>query len=115
MTGVATGEESSFRSANSLMPIAVEDIASAAPSTMDEASDCESASANSANNNSDSTYCAEPKPSTSRRIERNCGNENSSPIENIKNTMPYSAIARACSESGISLNACGPSSMPTTR
>ena len=115
ITGFATGADSSLRSASSLMPIAVDDIASAAPSTTAEAKLCASASAISANSSRESRYCAEPRPSTSRRIERNCGSENSSPIENIRKTMPYSAIARACAESGISLNACGPSSMPTVR
>ena len=115
MTGLAIGDDSSFRSAKSLMPMAVDDIASAAPSTIDEARVCESANAKSANSSSDNTYWADPSPMTNRRIERNCGSENSSPIENIKNTMPYSAIERACSESGISLNACGPSNMPTMR
>ena len=115
MTGRATGADNSFRSANSLMPIAVDDIASAAPSTIADANVCENASAMVANSTSDNTYCVVPKPSTNFRIERNCGSENSSPIENIKNTMPNSAIALACAESGISLNACGPSNMPTIK
>ena len=48
--------------------MAVDDIASAAPITMADASVCESASAISANSSSDSKYCVAPKPSTSRRI-----------------------------------------------
>ena len=36
------------------------------------------------------TTCMPPKPNTSLRIARSLGNENSSPMLNIKNTMPIS-------------------------
>ena len=50
-----------------------------------------------------------------RRIERSLESENSSPIENIRNTTPNSARFCAPAESGIKPNACGPTTMPTAR
>ena len=37
------------------------------------------------------TTCAIPRPKTFRRIDFSLGNENSSPMENIRKTMPNSA------------------------
>ena len=59
--------------------------------------------------------CASPRPNTARRIAFNCGRLNSSPIENIRNTMPNSARPLRSTLAGTHASACGPTAMPTMR
>ncbi len=96
--------------------IAVEDIATAPPTTTATAGAMRyAATAIAATMPAVSTVCAPPTPSTSPRIATNLGRENSRPRVNTRKTTPKSASRRVVSVSAASASAFGPSSMPTTR
>ena len=62
-----------------------------------------------------SSTCNMPKPNTWRRMARNLGRLNSSPIANMRNTTPNSPRCRTPAESCASASACGPISTPAAR
>ena len=105
---------SSMRSASILETIAVELIASAPPSV----NPCSQAKPSKCSPTIAMTVviatCANPRPNTARRIAFNCGRLNSSPMENIRKTMPNSAKSRTSLLSGTQPSACGPTAMPIT-
>ncbi len=86
---------SSSRSASSFIRIAVDDMASVAPSrnAADSGSGRNRPAAQPAavTRTIVSTTCPRPSPKTRLRMLFSLGSENSSPIENIRNTTPNSA------------------------
>jgi hypothetical protein len=105
---------SSSRSESKRDTTAVEDIAAAPPSTRPACHPAPSAMQIATPIAIVSPTCAAPSPNTTRRIITSFGRLNSSPIENIRNTMPISARCRVVSVSGISASENGPSASPVT-
>ncbi len=109
------GVASSIRSASIFDTIAVELIASAPPSATPA---CQPQPARLSASIATAVVivtCASPRPNTARRIAFSCGRLNSSPIENIRNTIPNSASWRVSAVSATHASACGPTAMPTAR
>ncbi len=85
--------------------MAVEDIDSAPPMTIDTSHESPSNRPTPTNSPVVSSTCARPRPNTSRRMATMRGHENSSPSVNSRNTTPISASSCVRLES---------SSMPST-
>ncbi len=109
------GVASSIRSASIFDTIAVELIASAPPSAKPTCHPDPSIDTRIIAPAVVIATCANPSPNTARRIDFNCGRLNSSPIENMRKTMPNSARSLASALSGTHASACGPTAMPTMR
>ena len=95
--------------------MAVEDRASAPPSTSAPSTGTPAHQATSAASAVVSTTCEPPSPTTARRRLQNCASENSRPIMNSRNTTPISASRCRVSLAGIQPRAWGPARMPTSR
>ena len=115
MTSRPCGVASSIRSASIFDTIAVELIASAPPSANPVCQPNPSSGSAIVAPTVVIATCARPSPNTVRRIAFNCGRLNSSPIENIRKTMPNSARWLASVLEGTQASACGPTAMPTSR
>ena len=104
-----------MRSVSIFETIAVELIASAPPSTRPSRQPKPaSGSAMSPASVVIATW-ASPSPNTARRMDTSWGRLNSSPSENIRNTMPKSARWRIDALSSTQPSTCGPTRMPATR
>ena len=114
---------SSSRSVSILTTMAVDDMASAPPSANAPCQlICKWAGSWLAMSQPNSKVammvnatCASPRPNTMPRIASSLGSENSSPIENIRNTTPNSARPWVASLSMAQPSAWGPIRMPTAR
>ena len=123
MMRLPCSDSSSSRSAISLTTIAVLLMASAPdsasavcqPAPPRSAPAQASASSAALAKSTVSSTCSKPRPNTCRRMARNLGRLNSSPITNIRNTTPNSPSRCTLSEFLASANALGPISTPTTR
>ena len=90
MTSRPCGVSVCIRSASMRTTIAVDDIASAAPSASAPCQRLPAAASSAAKSAVVSTTCSPPSPSTRRRICTSFGRLNSSPMVNIRNTTPNS-------------------------
>jgi hypothetical protein len=95
--------------------IAVEDIATAPPSTIATGSVAPSAQTAAPTTAVVMSTCSPPTPSTSDFIATMRASENSSPSVKTRNTTPMSASVRMASSLSSTPSACGPSTMPTSR
>ena len=109
------GVSSSSRSARSFDTIAVEDMAIAPPKTRLACHEAPDTMPSASPRDMVTSTCVRPRPNTTLRIAISFGRLNSSPIENIRKTMPNSAKCRVSLVSGISPKACGPRTTPVTR
>ncbi len=115
ITSRPCGEASSIRSASILETIAVELIASAPPSARPAGQPKPRSCSTSTPAIVVIDTWTSPSPKTTRRIAFSCGRLNSSPIENMRKTMPNSARWRVSAVAGTHARAFGPTAMPTSR
>ena len=103
------------RSASIGSTIAVDDIASPAPSTAAPAHGTPAPCASAASTAPLTTTCAEPSPNTARRITQSRRGRSSSPIRNSSMTTPSDAISAIWSTSVTSRRPDGPIATPASR